>query len=75
MPSAAQRAGGAVPDQGLPGHAEHGGEGDEDYQRDSKAARELDTPFGGLGQNASCQVMIKIIMRFVQPEKVQTAVY
>ena len=51
-----KRAGREVFDQGVPRHAQHGGQGDEDHQRDAQAVGEPDPTVRRLGQDAARQV-------------------
>lgn len=51
-----KRAGSEVLDQGVPRHAQHGGQGNEDHQRHAQAVGEPDPTVGRLGQDATRQV-------------------
>lgn len=51
-----KRAGREVLDQGVPRHAQHGGQGNEDHQRHAQAVGEPYPTVGRLGQDATRQV-------------------
>lgn len=48
-----KRAGRAIAHQGVPRHAQHGGQGHQDHQRDAETAGEPHPPVRRAGQDAT----------------------